>query len=65
MLEGFLSLHVLNYENLGVAYCALCQSECRKETVTFLRDMQIKSAHVLILIDKFTFVTKLEKGQCF
>ena len=32
---------------VDVAYCALCQSERRKETVTLLRDMQIKSVHGL------------------
>ena len=35
-----------------MAYFALSQSECRKKTVTILRDLQIISAHGLILIDK-------------
>ena len=58
---------------VGVAYCALGESKRRKETVILLRDVQIKSAHGLILIDKLglSHIRKclpppnLEKGQCF
>ena len=40
-----------------------------KINVTLLGDMQIKSAHGLVLIEKFSFnahsLSNLEKGQCF
>ena len=37
-------------ETVGVDYCALGQSECRKETVTLLQDIKIKLAHGQTLI---------------
>ena len=50
-------------------YCAHSQSKHRKEAVTLLQDMQIKSAHVdklgLSHICNCLLPSKLEKGQCF
>ena len=52
-----------------MAYCALCQSKRRKDRCDTLGDIQIKSAHGLILIEKNSFnahsLSNLEKGQCF
>ena len=72
--SGRENVPVLNCEKaVDVPYCALSQSECCKETMTLLWDMQIKSAYGLILNDKLSLShicdypppSNLEKGQCF